>query len=532
LPAITTVDGTGTSTETVTVNFHSLAAGQILSLDGLSFMAGASGATAAQIGSAFASVVAGTSASQIDLSKNLSDTTGGIFTSGVAAGWNAGTGSSTVVFTSTTANTNVANLTSSVSITASAPYISEILGSPAANETASVTFNAMNAGDTLTLGGLTYTAGAFGATSSQVASAFSNLASNTSASAINTTPLIPSSAYVVSPGSQTNTSSLFGYLTSPVDNKTYTFLAGGSFAPVTANTTIAAVQGSISSFQLFSNGVLVDSINYGSPVDNSMFGVNGTLSSTAQVIQATAQFNYFSSLLNSGATFVCSTASSGGNNQIKGGAGNDVFVTGTGNDYFDGSGGFNTAIYHGTYSQYAISNITTTDRSDPALLTQISAKSVADTVAGRDGTDILVNSQRLQFSNGTLALDIAPGQDAGEVYRLYQAAFARTPDTAGIKYQINDLEANQFSLWRIASNFLASPEFASKYGANPTDTQYINALYKNVLNRTPGASEVAWYQDQFNTHKMDHQAALIGFSESPENVALVGSAIANGIWLG
>ena len=31
---------------------------------------------------------------------------------------------------------------------------------------------------------------------------------------------------------------------------------------------------------------------------------------------------------------------------------------------------------------------------------------------------------------------------------------------------------------------------------------------------------------------MDRQAALIGFSESPENVALVGSAIANGIWLG
>jgi hypothetical protein len=57
-------------------------------------------------------------------------------------------------------------------------------------------------------------------------------------------------------------------------------------------------------------------------------------------------------------------------------------------------------------------------------------------------------------------------------------------------------------------------------------------LYHNVLNRTPGQSEVDWYQNQFNTKAMDHQAALIGFSESPENVALVGSAIANGIWLG
>jgi hypothetical protein len=142
------------------------------------------------------------------------------------------------------------------------------------------------------------------------------------------------------------------------------------------------------------------------------------------------------------------------------------------------------------------------------------------------------NVERLQFSDGTMAIDVAAGQNAGQAYRLYQAAFARTPDMPGVKYHLNDMESNGLPLWQIASNFLASPEFSSKYGANPNDTQYINALYKNVLNRAPGGSEVAWYQNQFNTKAMDRQAALIGFSESPENVALVGSAIANGIWLG
>jgi hypothetical protein len=140
--------------------------------------------------------------------------------------------------------------------------------------------------------------------------------------------------------------------------------------------------------------------------------------------------------------------------------------------------------------------------------------------------------ERAKFTDGTLALDIAPDQNAGKVYRLYQAAFARTPDIPGVKYHLNDMETKGLPLWQIASNFLASPEFSSKYGSNPSDTQYINALYKNVLNRIPAASEVAWYQNQFTTKAMDHQAALIGFSESPENVALVGSAIANGIWLG
>jgi serralysin len=199
----------------------------------------------------------------------------------------------------------------------------------------------------------------------------------------------------------------------------------------------------------------------------------------------------------------------------------DNFITGKmGDDVIDGGTGIDVAVYTGAHSSYAVS------------FASSAASSVSDKTANRDGTDQLTNVERLSFTDGTLALDIAPGQNAGEVYRLYQAAFARTPDMPGVKYHLNDMEANGLPLWQIASNFLASPEFATQYGQNPTDTQYINALYHNVLNRTPGQSEVDWYQNQFNTKAMDHQAALIGFSESPENVALVGSAIANGIWLG
>jgi serralysin len=198
---------------------------------------------------------------------------------------------------------------------------------------------------------------------------------------------------------------------------------------------------------------------------------------------------------------------------------NNTINAGPGNDTIDGGTGIDTAIYSGVHSGYTVAIA-----SGGVVLT--------DKTANRDGSDSLVNVERASFTDGLLALDIAPGQNAGEVYRLYQAAFARTPDMPGVKYHLNDMETKGLPLWQIASNFLASPEFASQYGSNPSDTQYINALYKNVLNRIPAESEVAWYQNQFTTKAMDHQAALIGFSESPENVALVGSAIANGIWLG
>ena len=44
------------------------------------------------------------------------------------------------------------------------------------------------------------------------------------------------------------------------------------------------------------------------------------------------------------------------------------------------------------------------------------------------GTDTLSGFKRLEFEDGVLALDIDPGDTAGQAYRLYQAAFARVPD--------------------------------------------------------------------------------------------------------
>ena len=56
-------------------------------------------------------------------------------------------------------------------------------------------------------------------------------------------------------------------------------------------------------------------------------------------------------------------------------------------------------------------------------------------------------------------------------------------------------------------------------------------MCSNVLSRDASTAEVDWYKDQFITGAMDQQAALIGFSESPENVTQVGPQIADGIWL-
>ena len=91
-------------------------------------------------------------------------------------------------------------------------------------------------------------------------------------------------------------------------------------------------------------------------------------------------------------------------------------------------------------------------------------------------------------------------------------------------------------LHQIAGNFLASPEFESTYGSNLSDTDFVNALYDNVLGRAPDDFEREYYLDRFNRPEsdalwMDRAASLIGFSESPENMNLVNDSILNGIWM-
>ena len=153
-------------------------------------------------------------------------------------------------------------------------------------------------------------------------------------------------------------------------------------------------------------------------------------------------------------------------------------------------------------------------------------------ISGSDiGTDTLSGFKRIEFDDGILALDVDAGDTAGQAYRLYQAAFARTPDMPGVSYHMNDIEGNGLALENVANNFIASPEFKTKYGDNPSDDVFIDLLYQNVLGRAADDDGLSFYKNHFNEGTMTRAAALIGFAESPENVNLVAPQIEDGIWL-
>jgi hypothetical protein len=195
-------------------------------------------------------------------------------------------------------------------------------------------------------------------------------------------------------------------------------------------------------------------------------------------------------------------------------AGRDIFTATQGNDNFNGLGGTDTVVY-------ALASAAVRVTIGPAPTVTVSGS--------QTGTDTLASIERLQFSDGLLAFDTSG--NAGQVYRLYQAAFARTPDAAGLKHNINLVDQGMI-LEQMSSAFIASPEFQQRYGTTISDTAYINALYQNVLGRGPDAVGLSGWQARLDDGSWTRTTVLIGFSESPENIANTAPATSNGIWLG
>lgn len=210
---------------------------------------------------------------------------------------------------------------------------------------------------------------------------------------------------------------------------------------------------------------------------------------------------------------------SGGKDIINAGAGND-FITGNGgDDSLNGGAGLDTARYADKKSDYVVS-ATGSD----FTVREINA---------HDGTDTLNQIERIQFSDGAVALDV--NGIAGQAYRLYQAAFGRKPDLEGLGYWINDMD-NGSSLTTVAAGFFQSAEFQKLYGTSPSIVILITNFYANVLHRAPDQAGFEYWENQLNKGEITQAGALASFCESVENQAQVIGTIQNGIdylpWLG
>ncbi len=206
---------------------------------------------------------------------------------------------------------------------------------------------------------------------------------------------------------------------------------------------------------------------------------------------------------------------------INGGAGADIVnanqgadrITGMGgNDIIDGGGGTDTVVFQGARANYNIAlgagGITVTDNT------------------GVDGVDVLANVERLHFANADIAFDHYG--TAGSAFRMYQAAFDRTPDSVGFGFWIRQLD-NGVNRFDVAQAFMNSPEAKALYGENPTNANFVTLMYNHVLHRAPDASGYQYWLDAMDGGIVNRAQVLAFFADSPENQAALIGTMQNGM---
>lgn len=201
-----------------------------------------------------------------------------------------------------------------------------------------------------------------------------------------------------------------------------------------------------------------------------------------------------------------------GRDTLVGGTENDTLDGGTSDDTLDGGPGADLAVYPDL-------------RGDDVEARRLGPDTVVLTLP--DGSqDRLVSVERAEFSDGILDLRPASRSEAF-VFRLYDAVFDRPADS-GLTHWVDEMTGGMTEA-EVAKAFIASPEYASRFGEDLSDAALIGRLYDHVLGReADGAGSEFWLA------RLDDGLAredmLMFFTESPENLAAHAEALEAGMF--
>lgn len=151
-------------------------------------------------------------------------------------------------------------------------------------------------------------------------------------------------------------------------------------------------------------------------------------------------------------------------------------------------------------------------------------------LSGPADFDSLYGVERIAFLDGTLLFDFQKPADA-LVYRLYQAAFARTPDEGGFIFWANATRTAGLGALDLAKAFRAADEFTVRYGRDLPDQQYVAKIYENALGRAPDQPGLDYWTELLRKQILNRDQVLVEFAGSPENIGLTAPNMATGFWV-
>lgn len=183
-----------------------------------------------------------------------------------------------------------------------------------------------------------------------------------------------------------------------------------------------------------------------------------------------------------------------GGDVLAGGAGNDTLAGGGGNDQLSGGAG-NDVLLGGASDRGAWTFTLTGGKLS----------------ASHDG----IAAPQLDASAAALGFLAADAATLTDIALLYQAAFGRTPDLAGLDAYLR----SGASLRAIAQAFTESAEWLTGPLVGGADSDYVQALYQHVLGRAGDADGVAYWQGQLfgESPALTRADLLLAFATSAEH---------------
>lgn len=203
-------------------------------------------------------------------------------------------------------------------------------------------------------------------------------------------------------------------------------------------------------------------------------------------------------------------------NLLSGNGGSDTLLGNQGNDTLDGGSGIDVAQYDGRRRDYTLSpsatGLTVTDQT------------------GTDGTDLLSGVERLHFSDGWWAMDMAATAPGGETALLLGAlggpfalsngalvgAFLAWFSTPA------DVAAAALPSLLDAANYLVSLQVPRDLAGGDSHAALVKLLYTNIVGAEPDASTLASYTSLLDSHALTPAQLLATTAALPLNQAHVG----------
>jgi Ca2+-binding RTX toxin-like protein len=201
-------------------------------------------------------------------------------------------------------------------------------------------------------------------------------------------------------------------------------------------------------------------------------------------------------------------------NVLDGGAGNDTLQGNQGNDSLDGGPGIDVAVYNGPHQNYTLSHVGN-------LL-------IVQDRQGSDGTDTLTAMERLHFSDGWWAVDMAVDQAGGEAALLLGAVAGplalSNASVVGnfLNYFSTPLAGGGLPSLQDGANVLFGLNIVRDLAGGAGNADLARLLYTNIVGSAPDAATLAAYTSLLDSHAFTQAQLLATAAALPANQTHVG----------